>query len=248
MSAPRKALIFGATSAMAQQVARRLAAAGAELVLVARDERKLGSVVADARIRGASRVEAMAADLNESDRHESLVAGAFETLREVDLVLVAQGLLGDSDACEREASLAARVLLTNFASPALLLERVARRMARQGSGTIVGISSVAGDRGRQSNYVYGSAKAGLTAYLAGLRNRLAPAGVHVVTVKPGFVDSPMTAGLEKNRLFAPPSAVAEAILRAVERRRDVVYVPGFWRLIMLVIRLVPERLFKRLRL
>ncbi len=121
-------------------------------------------------------------------------------------------------------------------------------MAEQGSGTIVAITSVAGDRGRQSNYVYGAAKGGLAIYLAGLRNRLFPHGVHVVTVKPGFVDSPMTADVPRNRLFAPPSAVAVAILRAVRRRTDVVYVPGYWRVILWLVRLVPERMFKRMRL
>ncbi len=244
----RKVVVFGATSAMAQQTVRLLAAAHAELLLVGRDPEKLAAVSADAVARGAGRVDQLAADLDDAARLEELAAGAFGRLGRVDLVIVAQGLLGDSRACERDPALAARLLRTNFTAPALLLERVAARLAAQGSGTIVAISSVAGDRGRQSNYVYGAAKGGLAIYLAGLRNRLARSGVHVVTVKPGFVDSPMTADLPKNRLFAPPSAVAAAILDAVERRRDVVYVPGFWRAVMWAIRMVPERIFKRLRL
>jgi decaprenylphospho-beta-D-erythro-pentofuranosid-2-ulose 2-reductase len=248
VSAPRKVVVFGATSAMAQQTVRLLATAGAELVLVGRDPEKLAAVSADALVRGAGLAEMVAADLDDPSRLEEIAAGAFARLGRVDLVIVAQGLLGDSAACERDPALAARLLQTNFTAPALLLERVAARMAGQGYGTIVAISSVAGDRGRQSNYVYGAAKGGLAIYLAGLRHRLVRSGVHVVTVKPGFVDSPMTAGLPRNRLFAPPSAVAVAILRAVQRRSDVVYVPGFWRIIMWIIRQVPERIFKRMRL
>jgi decaprenylphospho-beta-D-erythro-pentofuranosid-2-ulose 2-reductase len=248
VSAVRKVVVFGATSAMAQQTVRLLAAESAELVLVGRDPEKLAAVSADALARGARRAEQLAADLDDASRLEEITAGAFGRLGRVDLVIVAQGLLGDSRACDRDHALAARVLQTNFTAPVLLLERVAARMAEQGSGTIVAISSVAGDRGRQSNHVYGAAKGGLTVYLAGLRNRLFPSGVHVVTVKPGLVDSPMTAGIPRSRLFAPPAAVAVAILRAVRRRSDVVYVPGFWRAVMWIVRLVPERLFKQMRL
>ncbi|HVO20841.1 MAG TPA: SDR family oxidoreductase [Anaeromyxobacter sp.] len=248
MSTPPKVVVFGATSGMAQQTVRLLAASGAELVLVGRDPRKLAAVSADARVRGAGLAEPVAADLDEPSRFDELVAGAFGRLGSVDLVIVAQGLLGDSRGCDRDGALAARVLQTNFTAPVLLLERVAARMADQGSGTIVAIASVAGDRGRQSNYVYGAAKGGLATYLAGLRNRLFRSGIHVVTVKPGLVDTPMTADLPRRRPTVPPSAVAVAILRAVRRRADVVYVPGFWRPIMWMVRHVPERMFKRMRL
>lgn len=248
MTPIRKAIVFGATSAMAQQAVRLLASTHAELVLVGRDPEKLAAAASDALVRGAGLAEQIAADLDDSSRHEALAAHAFARLGRVDLVIVAQGLLGDSRACEQDPALAPRLLLTNFTGPVLLLERVAARMADQGSGTIVAISSVAGDRGRQSNHVYGAAKGGLSIYLAGLRNRVARSGVHVVTVKPGFVDSPMTASIPKHRLFAPPSAVGAAILRAVQRRSDVVYVPGYWRVIMWIIRHVPERIFKRMRL
>lgn len=243
----QRVAVFGATSAMAQQTVRLLAARGADLFLVARDAARLEAVAADARIRGA-RVTAAQADLDDARRHGELLDGAAAALGGLDAVLVAHGVLADSDACEADPALAARVLVTDLLSPVLLCEQAAARLSARGAGTIVAISSVAGDRGRQSNYVYGSAKGGLSVYLAGLRNRLFRRGVHVVTVKPGFVDSPMTAHVPKNPLFAPPSAVAHAIVRAVERRRDVVYVPGFWRAIMWVIRQVPETIFKKLSL
>lgn len=242
------AAVFGATSAMAQETIRLLADRGAALFLVGRNAAKLEAVASDARVRGARAVEAAVADLDDVALLPALVARAATALGRIDLVLVAQGLLGDSAACERDPALAARVLSTNLVGPAVLCQLAALKLAEQGSGAVVGISSVAGDRGRASNYAYGASKAGLSTFLEGLRYRLSRRGVHVVTVKPGFVDTPMTAHVPKNALFAPPAAVARAIVRAVERRRDVVYVPGFWRGIMLLIRLLPAAVMRRLPL
>ncbi len=247
-SAPAtRAVVFGATSAMAEATARLLAARGAVLYLVGRDPGRLGAVADDLRVRGAA-VHLAAADLDDRAQHAGLLEQAFSTLGAVDVVLVAQGVLATSDAAEADLRVAERLLVTNFLGPALLCEAAALRLAAQGTGTLVVIGSVAGDRGRQSNYAYGAAKGGLAIFLEGLRNRMFRRGVHVVTVKPGFVDTPMTAHLERNALFAPPAAVARAILRAVERRRDVIYVPWFWGPIMLAIRHLPERLFKRMGL
>jgi short-subunit dehydrogenase len=243
-----KAAIFGATSAMAQETIRILAGRGAELFLVARDASKLDAVAADARVRGARKVELAVVDLNDARRHPELLERAAATLGRMDVVLVAQGVLADSPSCEADPALTETMLVTNFVGPALLCQAAGLKLAEQGSGAVVAISSVAGDRGRQSNYAYGATKAGLSTFLEGLRHRMWRRGVHVVTVKPGFIDTPMTADVPKNALFAPPSAVAKAILRAVERRRDVVYVPGFWRAIMLVIRWLPAPIFKRLSL
>ena len=192
-----KVVIFGATSAMAQETARLLAARGAELFLVGRDPAKLAAVAADAAVRGARRVETASADLNETAGHAELVRRARSFLGRVDVVLVAQGVLGDQARSEQEASCAELVLRTNLVAPALLLQHAANDLAAQGSGTIVAISSVAGDRGRQSNYFYGASKGGLSVFLEGLRNRLFRRGVHVVTVKPGFVDTPMTRAFPK---------------------------------------------------
>lgn len=243
-----RVVVFGATSAIAQAVVRRLAERGSALVLVGRSAERLADVAADARVRGARQVEAVAADLDQTDRHEALLRGAAAALGAIDAIVIAQGVLAASDACEADPTLAEALLRTNLVGPALLAQRAAGVLAEGGGGVLVGISSVAGDRGRQSNYAYGAAKGGLSIFLAGLRNRYARRGVHVLTVKPGFVDTPMTAAVPKNRLFVGPDVVARALLRGVERRRDVLYVPGFWRAIMLVIRHVPERIFKRLSL
>jgi short-subunit dehydrogenase len=158
-------------------------------------------------------------------------------------------LLGDQQEAMRDAAAADRVMRTNYLAPALFLGAAANRFERRGHGTLIGVSSVAGDRGRASNYVYGSAKAGFTAYLSGLRNRLAAKDVQVITVKPGFVATRMTQGMRLPPLLtAQPEEVAAAVLRAEMRGRDTVYVRPVWRLIMAVIRLIPERIFKRLRL
>jgi decaprenylphospho-beta-D-erythro-pentofuranosid-2-ulose 2-reductase len=238
-----RVLVLGATSAIAQQVARLYAARRASLFLVARNRERLSAVADDLRVRGAS-VETAVADLDDASLHADLIARAAP----LDIVLFAHGVLGDPQQTTRDARAAVEVLSTNLLAPVSLLTHAAQRMEEQRSGCLVALSSVAGDRGRASNPVYGASKAGLSAYLSGLRNRLSRTGVHVVTVKPGFVDTPMTAHVPKNPLFASPERVARDVVRAVDRHRDVVYTPWWWRFVMLVVRLVPERIFKRLSL
>jgi len=243
----KKVVIFGATSGIAQAVIRRLAGQGAELFLVARNPEKLGSVAADARVRGAKVVTTDVLDLDDVAAYPALLDRAFAALGRVDLVLLAHGILARSDACEASPDLTERLLTTDFTAPALLSQAAALRLAAaQGSGTLAVLGSVAGDRGRQSNYAYGAAKGGLAVFLAGLRNRMFSRGVHVLTLKPGFVDTAMTADVPKNALFAAPDRVARDILRAVERRKDEIYTPGFWRVVMAVLRAIPEWIFKRL--
>ena len=243
-----RVLILGATSAIAQATARLLAADGDLLFLVARDAERLELVARDLEVRGGQRVERLVADLDDVARHEEIVAQAERALDGLDAVLVAQGLLGDEGRSQLSWAEAERVMRTNLLGPLSLLTVIARTFEARGAGTIVAISSVAGDRGRGSNYVYGAAKGGLSLYLQGLRNRLSRSGVRVVTVKPGFVDTPMTAHLDKNLLFASPATIGRGIRRAMRGRGDTVYLPWFWRPIMLAIRLVPEPIFKRLRL
>ena len=244
----KKILVLGATSGIAQACVRLYAARGASLYLVGRNPQNLDAVTRDAATRGASRVQQEALDLDDLGAHAGLVARAEAALGGLDGVLLAHGVLGDQGACERDFAAAHAVLTTNLVGPLSLLTLLANRFEAQRAGTLVVLSSVAGDRGRQSNYVYGTTKGALSVFLQGLRNRLSRSGVAVVTVKPGFVDTPMTAGVKKNALFATPEQVARGIVRAADRGADVVYLPGFWRLIMFVIRCVPERLFKRLKL
>lgn len=241
-------LIVGATSAIAQETARLWAAKGHRMVLVGRNVEKLGHVADDLTARGGQVSDVVQADLGDFSTHPTIVARTLAAFESLDLVFIAHGLYGDQQRAATDVGAAEEIIRVNFTSIVSLLTLLCPHLQRQGHGHIVVISSVAGDRGRQSNYVYGAAKAGLTVYLQGLRNRLYRFGVHVTTVKPGFVDTPMTAHMRKNVLFASPKRVAGAICRAVEKKKDEVYVPSFWFWVMRAIRAIPEGIFKRLRL
>jgi decaprenylphospho-beta-D-erythro-pentofuranosid-2-ulose 2-reductase len=244
----RRILIIGATSAIAQATARLFAADGDSFFLVARDEEKVRTVADDLRVRGAVQVATAIMDANDIDRHEAMIQEAFQCLGAIDTVLIAHGTLSHQKDSEGSFQATRREFDTNALSVISLLTHLANRLERQGYGTLSVISSVAGDRGRQSNYVYGAAKAAVTTFMQGLRNRLHPAGVHVLTIKPGLVDSPMTAGLRKGLLWAKPGGVAAGIYEATREKKDVVYLPRFWRLIMWVLCAIPEPIFKRLKL
>lgn len=247
----QRIVIFGATSAIAKACARLWVSQGNSLFLVGRDTAKLDSLLADLRLRATpdQRIEGVHADLNEFDQHERLLSFADAALGGINVVLVAHGSLPDQRACEQSVELTLKEISTNALSVVSLLTLAANRMESQGSGVIAAISSVAGDRGRQSNYVYGAAKGMVSLFMQGLRNRLAKKGVAVVTIKPGFVDTPMTANFEKKGvLWAQPEAIAKDIVIAIERRRDEVYLLGIWRWIMLIIKHIPEAIFKRLSL
>jgi short-subunit dehydrogenase len=244
----RKFLIFGATSAIARNTARLYARDGDRLFLAGRNAEKIQAVARDLLVRGAGKADYFTADLDDIDLHETVIRKAVESLGGLDTVLIAYGTLSDQKACEQDYRLAEREIRTNFLSVVSLLTSIANLFERQGGGSIAVISSVAGDRARRSNYVYGTAKGAVSLFLQGLRNRLHHKGVHVLTVKPGFVDTPMTAHLRKNALFARPEDVARGIYRAMAEKKDVVYLPGYWRFIMAVVRHIPESGFKRLGL
>jgi len=239
----KRVVILGATSAIAQHVARLYAEQGASLFLVARNPDRLAAVADDATARGATQVETAVSDLDDFDGHPRLFDRAEAALGPPDVVLVAHGVLGSREAGPEEAE---AILRTDLVSPTSLLLHAARRMEERRGGTLAALSSVAGDRGRAANPVYGAAKAGLTGLLSALRQRLSPAGVSVLTVKPGFVDTPMTAHIPAMPFAVGPDRVAKDIVRAIERGADVVYTPPIWRLVMLFVRLLPERIFKKL--
>lgn len=243
-----KILIVGATSAIAQESARCFAADGAEIFLVGRNPEKLAVVKDDLIVHGAARVESYSLDLSNLGEHQTMIDVAIETLGGLDAVLIAHGTLTDQESAQHSVEETLEELNINFLSVVSLLTPLADYFEQQRRGNIAVISSVAGDRGRMSNYVYGTAKAGVSTFLQGLRARLQKAGVQVLTVKPGFVDSPMTADIAKNPLFAKPSTVGRAIYRAMKKNQDVLYTPWFWRYIMWVIIHVPEFVFKRTRL
>jgi len=243
-----KVLIIGATSAQAQATARLFASDGASLFLAGRDPQKLGDVAADLEARGAASVDSIVIDLNDLSRHQELIKTADASLEGLEAVLIAHGTLGDQAAGQADFSVAEQELKTNLLSAVSLLTILANLLEARGKGCLAVISSVAGDRGRQSNYIYGTAKGGLSVFLSGLRNRLQRSGVRVLTIKPGFVDSPMTAEFDKGLLWAKPEDVAKLIHKAMLKGNGEVYAPGFWRLIMFIIKAIPEWLFRRLSL
>ena len=244
----KKVLIVGAGSAMAEATARIFAERGDALFLVARNLQQLQTISDDLKVRGAPIAGHYGMDANDFDNHESMLDQAEEAMGGLDTVLIAHGSLSDQAACQESAALTLSEIRTNALSVVSLLTYIANRFERQKSGTIAVISSVAGDRGRRSNYVYGSAKAMVSVFLSGLRQRLTPSGVAVVTIKPGFVDTPMTAEFKKGWLWAKPSDVAKGIVRAMDQKKEICYLPRFWYLIMLIIRCLPETVFKRLPL
>ncbi|MBI2502078.1 MAG: SDR family oxidoreductase [Candidatus Latescibacteria bacterium] len=245
----RRALILGAKSAIAQALARRLAAEGYDLVLAARHSPQLEPFAADLRLCTQREVRLWEFDALDGPQLAGLPARVHRECGPVSLGVLVFGYLGNQWQALDDSGELEKILHTNFTQAVLALSHLARYLERREEpGGLIAISSVAGDRGRQSNYFYGAAKGGLSLFLQGLRNRLASTPVHVLTVKPGFVDTPMTRGLEGLFLVASPEKVAHDIVRAYQRKKDILYTPWFWRYIMLIIRNIPERLFKRLKL
>jgi hypothetical protein len=241
--------IFGATSDIAVAVARRYAEAGSRLILVGRDAAGLAGLAADLGVRGSPETQVLLADFADWADLPALVNQVWNRFGGVEVALIAYGTMAEQQAAEQDAATAAMILTVNFTSPAILLNELANRFQSQGFGTLAAITSVAGDRGRKSNYVYGSAKGGLQRLLEGLRHRMASAGVAVVDIRPGFVATKMTAHLDRNGpLWASSDRVAADIVRAIAVGRAVRYTPGFWRLIMLVVCGLPRFIFHRTKL
>jgi decaprenylphospho-beta-D-erythro-pentofuranosid-2-ulose 2-reductase len=242
----QRILIIGATSAIAEACARLFAARGDQLYLAARNSEKLAAIAADLNVRGSSIPGQAIFDANDLNGHAWLLEQASARMGGLDTVLIAHGTLSDQAACEQSVEQTLAEIQTNGLSVVALLTRIAQQFEAEGKGTIGVISSVAGDRGRQSNYVYGSAKALVSSFLSGLGQRLGKKGIKVINIKPGFVDTPMTAAFKKGALWAKPEMVAKGIVAAMDSGKPVAYVPGFWWLIMMIIKNIPERIFRKL--
>jgi decaprenylphospho-beta-D-erythro-pentofuranosid-2-ulose 2-reductase len=245
----RWTLLLGTTSGIGRAVARRWAAHGQNLLLAARDLDECERVAADLRVRFGIQAQCIAFDALALDRYENFWRDCLSRASgNLDGVIVCHGFMVSREQTDHDLNLVRQTIDINYTSPALILNLAANEFEKSKQGYIVGVSSIAGDRGRQSNYYYGSAKAAFSAYLAGLRNRLFRSNVHVLTVKPGFVDTAMTWGLSGTFLVASPEHVAQDIWNALQHRRDVLYTPFFWRYIMMIIRHIPEFIFKRMKL
>lgn len=241
-------VVLGALSDIAEATCRLYAAEGAHFILAGRDERRLTDVASDLRVRGAGRVEIEALDLAKA-APEGLIAKWAAQLGGFDLVLLAYGTLGDQRALETDLEAAASLIDTNFRSAALWSIAFANHLEKAKAGTLAVIGSVAGDRGRQSNYLYGATKGGLAILVEGLAHRLAPSGARALLIKPGFVDTAMTAHIpRKGALWASPPKIAKIIKNAVDGRSTTIYAPSYWRLIMMIVRSLPTGLFHRTKL
>lgn len=241
-------LVLGPTSAIARATAAELACAGYDLYLAGRDDEELGRLAADLHLRHGVQVAQGRFDALDMEAHPAVLDEALAHCGALEGVVLAFGERGDQQRARRDPAYAAELIASNFTGAVSMLTLCANHLEPRGRGFMIVLGSVAGDRGRQSNYVYGAAKGGLGLFAQGLRNRLHGSGVRVLTVKPGFVDTAMTFGLSGMFLVASPESVGRRIVAALGRSTDVLYVPWFWRYIMVVIRLLPERLFKRLNL
>lgn len=244
-------LIVGATSAIARELCARLARRGWSLLLAARDQDELQRIAGDLRVRYSANVFVVNYDALDPTAAEAFWNVCREQLSgQVDGVVVCHGYLPPQRDSQQNQNEIRQTMAVNLTSVIELLTPIANWMETRRGGWLAVVSSVAGDRGRQSNYLYGASKAGLSTFLQGLRNRLHSSGVHVLTVKPGIVATPMTDGLvdPSSPLVSTPEVVARDIERAILRRRDCIYTPWFWRPIMTVIRTIPEAIFKRMKL
>lgn len=239
-------LIIGATSDMAQAIAKKYAAEGWSLTLAALEKELLDPIASDLKVRSGAEIQTLEFDATDFSNHRNF----YESLTtKPDVVVAAFGYMSDQDEVRTDLDDIKRTIDINFTGMASVLSVVAEDFEKRGSGAIAAISSVAGDRGRQSNYIYGSAKAGLSTFLSGLRNRLATKGVHVMTVKPGFARTKMTENLElPAALTASPEQIAEAVFQGLEKKRNVVYTLWMWQWIMLIIKHIPEFIFKKMKM
>lgn len=239
--------VLGATSAIVEHTVRNFAKEKAKIYAVGRNPEKLDAVMQNLRSLGAE-VSGESIDLNLIEMHQSLIERAENYLGEFDIVLIGHGASVPQEESEKNISAAINVINTNYVSCISLLNSVSVKMKTNRRGTIAVITSVAGDRGRQSNFLYGSTKAGLDVYLSGLRNRLFDFGIKVITIKPGFIVTPMTVSMKKPIFHSEPKSVGKSIYKAIIRGKDIVYVPWYWMLIMFLIKIIPEPIFKRMKL
>ncbi len=244
----KKILIIGATSAIAEATARIWAQRGDELFLVARNQERLAMITQDLRVRGSPRTYSYCMDVNNFEEHQPMLNEVFKVFETIDIALIAHGTLSNQKKCEYSVQLSIEEIQTNALSVIALLTHLTNHFEMKKSGTIAVISSIAGDRGKASNYVYGSAKAMVSVFTSGLRQRLYKSGITVLTIKPGFVDTPMTAGFKKGGLWSKPEIVAKKIVLAIEKKQDVIYTPTYWYMVMKLINAIPESIFKKINL
>lgn len=241
-------IIIGATSAISQSVVKRVAKPDSNVLLVGRSYEKLNLISNDLKVRGVENTSQHQMDFVNFNEHQGLVKLLNNNFSKIDLVFVSYGIMYPQETCENDASKTIEQLTSNYTSVVSLITSIFPILQKNRMGTIAVVTSVAGDRGRKSNFIYGSAKAGLSVFLEGLRYKLHADGVNVLTIKPGFVDTPMTSELKKGLLWSSPDKVAKYIVKGISKRKSVIYVPSFWFMIMWIIKLIPNFIFRKLNI
>lgn len=244
----KKILIIGGTSAIATATAINFAKNGDELFLADINISRLQEVQKHIQALTDSNVSIAEFSLKDDNVYHDVFNTAIKKMGEVDAVLIAYGTLPEQEKIKNDISAVIEQININFTSVISFATVAAEYFEKRDTGCIAAISSVAGDRGRQSNYIYGAAKGAISLYLQGLRNRFGKTDISVLTIKPGFVDTPMTANMPKNFLYSSPETIGKIIYDAMNKGKDVVYAPGFWRYIMMIIKIIPEGIFKKLSL
>lgn len=240
-------LIIGANSAIAKACARLYAEKNCRLYLLGRNAEQLQVQKNDLLVRGAAQVETALLDVDQMALHAEVLDTAQAALSSLDLVLLCHGVLPEQDRCEQDIGYALAQFHTNTTSTISLLHIIAKKLTTQGDGKIAVITSVAGDRGRQSNYYYGAEKGAVSIFLQGMRGSLLKHNIQVIDIKPGFVDTPMTDHISKGALWSSPDKVAACMIKGIDKNRSTVYAPGYWRFIMLIVKSIPEFIFKHLK-
>ena len=241
-------LVIGATSAIARSISRLYAIKGAKIFLLARNEERLRESTVDLKLRGASDAKALDYNAENTNNHSKIVDAAVQFLGSIDIALICHGNLPNQEACQADYRKAEDAIRVNGLSVISLCTEIVNQLRTQKKGTLVVITSVAGERGRQPNFIYGAAKSMVSTYLQGLRGSLLKDNIHIVDVRPGLVDSPMTAHIKKGALWSSAESIAPSIIKGIRKKRSIIYTPWYWRLIMLLVCMIPEAIFKRIKI
>lgn len=243
-----KIIIIGATSAIARSTARLYAEQNSQIFLVGRDERRLRELKADLELRGANSIENLTLDITNCNEHANVINKSIQFLGHIDIAIICHGSLPDQKKCESNFREIEKAININGLTTISFCTEISKQLELQKAGTLAVITSVAGDRGRQPNFIYGAAKSMVSTYLQGLRGKLLPFDVHVIDIKPGLVDSPMTAKFEKGALWSTPELVAINIVSGIKKKRHTIYTPSYWRFIMAAVCSIPEVIFKKMKI
>jgi len=243
-----KIIIIGATSAIARSTARLYAEQNSQIFLVGRDGRRLRELKADLELRGANSIENLTLDITNCNEHANVINKSIQFLGHIDIAIICHGSLPDQKKCESNFREIEKAININGLTTISFCTEISKQLELQKTGTLAVITSVAGDRGRQPNFIYGAAKSMVSTYLQGLRGKLLPFDVHVIDIKPGLVDSPMTAKFEKGALWSTPELVAIDIVSGIKKKRHTIYTPSYWRFIMAAVCSIPEVIFKKMKI